>query len=332
MSTTEAAFLFAGSLILTVTSSAVLSRRIEQLGQWLLLSESLLGIIAALGSDAPEISSSLSALRNGQHDLGLGIVFGSNILNLAALLGLSAILAGKVQVSRRTLYLNGGVAVGVMALTTVQLYGILSPLVSVVLIAAIMAVYVALTGVSPALIQRAARIVGLGGQLGQTVTDANRDAKKAETSRRPSYADILDVLPSLVCIILASVGLVRSSLVLGGAWKIPMAVLCTLILASLTSIPNVVTAVQLALRGRGSAVLSESVNSNTLNLIAGVSLPALILGRVSLSPRSVLSLWWLIGMTLLALGLSFVRGGLGRKSGVLLVSVYIVFALLMVFT
>jgi cation:H+ antiporter len=332
MSTAEAAFLFAGSLVLTVTSSAVLSRRIEQLGKWLLWSESLLGILAALGADAPEISSSLSALRRGQHDLGLGIVFGSNILNLVALLGLSAVLAGKVQVSRRTLYLNGGVAVGVMTLTTVELYGILSPVMSVILIALIMSIYVTLTSASPALIQRAARIVGLGGQLGQTVTDANRDPEKAETPRRPSYADILDVLPSLVCIILASVGLVRSALVLGGAWKIPMAVLGTLILASLTSIPNVVTAVRLALRARGSAVLSESLNSNTLNLIAGVSLPALFFGRLSLNPRSVLSLWWLVGMTLLALGLSFIRGGLGRKSGVLLVIVYIVFAFLMVFT
>lgn len=184
------------------------------------MSESLLGIIVALGSDAPEISSSLSALRSGQHDPGLGIVFSSNILNLAALLGLSAVLAGNVMVSRRTLYLDGGVGVEVMALTTLELYGILSPLVSVILIAAIMAINVTLTSASPALLQRAARIVGLGGQLGQTVTDANRDAETAETSRCSSCADILDVLPSLVCIILASVGLVRSALVLGGAWKI----------------------------------------------------------------------------------------------------------------
>jgi Ca2+/Na+ antiporter len=218
-----------------------------------------------------------------------------------------------------------------MALTTVELYGILSPLVSMILIAAIMAAYVTLTIASPAFIQRAARLFGVEGQLCQTVTDANRDAKKPKTSRRPSYADILAILPSLVCIILASVGLVRSARVLGDAWKIPMAVLGTLILAGLTSIPNIVTAVQLALRGRGSAVLSESL-SNTLNPIAGVSLPALILGRISLNPRSVLSLWWLAGMTLLALGLTFVRGGLGRKSGVWLVLVYIVFALLMVFT
>ncbi len=249
MSNTEAAFLFVGSLILTVISSAILSRRIEQFGQWLLLSESLLGIIAALGSDAPEISSSLAALRSGQHDLGLGIVFGSNILNLAALLGLSAVLLGRGQFSRRTLLLNGGVAVGVVALTTAQLDGVLSSLVSVVLIAVIMALYVTLTSLSPGMIQRAARMFGWGSELGRTVTDANRDAEKAEMPRRPSYADLLDVLPSLVCIILASIGLVRSGLVLGVAWKY----LCPSWARSFSQASRafpIVTAVQLALHGR----------------------------------------------------------------------------------
>jgi len=163
---------------------------------------------------------------------------------------LSAVLIARVQVSRRTLLLNSGVAVGVVALTTAQLDGVLSSLVSVVLIAVIMALYVTLTSLSPAVIQRAARMFGWGSELGRTVTDANRDAEKAEMPRRPSYANLLDVLPSLVCIILASIGLVRSGLVLGVAWKIPMPVLGTLILASLTSIPNIVTAVQLALHGR----------------------------------------------------------------------------------
>jgi cation:H+ antiporter len=68
-----------------VVSSIVLSRRIEQLGKWPRLSESLLGVVAALGANAPEISSAITALRQGQHDLGLGIVLGSNIFNLAAL-------------------------------------------------------------------------------------------------------------------------------------------------------------------------------------------------------------------------------------------------------
>jgi cation:H+ antiporter len=311
-----------------VTASAVLSRRIEQLGKWLLLSESLLGIIAALGADAPEISSSISALRSGNHDLGLGIVLGSNIFNLAVLLGLSALISGKIRVDTRTLLLNGGVAVGVLCLTTAQLYGVLSNLWALGLIAAIMIPYVTATALSPTSIRTGAEFLGLGGVLGLTIQDANRDAAKAEEPRRPSYADILDVLPTLVAIVLGSVGLVHSAVVLGGVWKISTPVVGTIILAGLTGIPNAVTAIHLARRGRGSAVLSESLNSNTLNLLVGISLPALFFSSAPLNSRSMLAVWWLAGMTVLALGLSFGRGGLGRKAGALLVIVYAAFVIL----
>lgn len=161
MSTLEAGGVFAGSLILTMTASAVLSRRIEQLGTWLLLSESLLGIVAALGSDAPEIASSLTALRSGNHDLGLGIVLGSNIFNLAGLLGLSALMSGKVQVDTRTLMLNGVVASSILALTMAQLYHVLPNGLTLCLVAAIMVSYVTLTALSPVTLQKGASFLGI---------------------------------------------------------------------------------------------------------------------------------------------------------------------------
>lgn len=113
-------------------------------------------------------------------------------------------------------------------------------------------------------------------------------------------------------------------------WKISTAILGTIILAGLTGIPNAVTAIQLARRGRGSAVLSESLNSNTLNLLVGISLPALFFGQATLNSRSMLALWWLAAMTVLALGLSFVRDGLGRKAGALLTIVYAAFVILVI--
>jgi cation:H+ antiporter len=315
--------MFLGSLSLSVVASIVLARRLEQLGAWLQLSESLLGIIAALGADAPEISSAITALHAGQHDLGLGIVLGSNIFNLAALLGLSAIISGKVQITRRALSLNGGVAVCVMAVVSMQLFGILTGFWPLVLVALIMVPYLAATAISPALMWQLAAKFGLGPAVVQTVADVHQDAKRAEVPRQPSRADMLGSIPALVSIVVASIGMVHAAIIIGADWKISGPVIGTIILASLTGIPNLVTAIQLALRGRGSAVLSESLNSNTLNLIAGASIPILVLGLGALSPLAVISLWWMIGMTLLALSLAFVRGGLGRKGGGLLVLIYI---------
>lgn len=214
-----------------------------------------------------------------------------------------------------------------MALTSGQLYGLLSGAWTMALIAGIMVPYVVVTAVSPQQIWHFAAQLGFGADIGNAVTDANQDAKTVESPQRPSYADMLGVFLALVSIVLASIGLVRSAIILGAHSKIPKPVLGTILLAALTGVPNAVTGAQLALRGRGSAVLSEALNSNTLNLIAGASIPVLVLGMGTLSSRTSFSLWWMVGMTLLALGFSFAQKGLGGKGGALLMSIYAAFVL-----
>ena len=70
----------------------------------------LLGLVTALGADAPhapEISSAVACLHADVRAVGLGVVLGSNIFDLAALLRLSAALAGARCV---VLVRGGGVA------------------------------------------------------------------------------------------------------------------------------------------------------------------------------------------------------------------------------
>ena len=52
------------------------------------LAAGLLGLLTALGADAPEISSASSALFAGASEVGVGVILGSNLFNLAALHGL----------------------------------------------------------------------------------------------------------------------------------------------------------------------------------------------------------------------------------------------------
>src|SRR5438309_1196912 len=71
------------------------------------------GLVTAAAADAPEISSALVALAHGEKQVSLGVVLGSNAFNLAAMIGLSAILAGTVSLHREALVLEG--AVGLLA-------------------------------------------------------------------------------------------------------------------------------------------------------------------------------------------------------------------------
>src|SRR5437773_7285889 len=111
MSPPVALLLLAAAFGLTVASSVVLARELDRIGQRLGFSEAALGMVTALGADAPEIASAVAAVVAGHEETGVGVVVGSNVFNLAALLGVSALIAGPVRIHKHGLLLNGGVAV-----------------------------------------------------------------------------------------------------------------------------------------------------------------------------------------------------------------------------
>ena len=102
---------FLGGLMLVTGASVVLSRSLDRIGERFGFTQALLGVITALGADAPEISSALTALHGGRHAVAFGIVFGSNIFNLAALLGFSAVAARGIRVRPETVWLNGAISI-----------------------------------------------------------------------------------------------------------------------------------------------------------------------------------------------------------------------------
>ena len=79
---------------------------------------------------------------------------------------------------------------------------------------------------------------------------------------------------TLVIVVVASAVMERSAETLGKRFDLPSLVVGGIILAAVTSLPNAVGAVYLAARGRGAAVLSEAMNSNMLNVLVGLLLPA----------------------------------------------------------
>ncbi len=88
------------------------------------------------------------------------------------------------------------------------------------------------------------------------------------------------------------------------------------------------TAMRLALHRRGSAVVSEALNSNTLNLLSGTFLPIAILGMGTISASTLFELWWLLGLTLCVVILASFRGGLSCWNGAGVIGLYLLFAVI----
>src|SRR5213080_3393253 len=125
---------FAGAVVVGLGSSWVLVTRIERVGARLGLSEGLLGMLAALAADAPEITAAVTALARNESQVGAGVVMGSNVFNLAALLGLPALIAGRIALHRRVIVLEGVVAVWVAGACVAAVAGAVSAGVGLVLV------------------------------------------------------------------------------------------------------------------------------------------------------------------------------------------------------
>jgi cation:H+ antiporter len=85
--------LFIGMLMLVISSRAIVWGAVELATFWG-LSELIIGLtIVAVGTSLPELVSSLSAARKGEHDMALGNIIGSNIFNTLGVVGLAALIA-----------------------------------------------------------------------------------------------------------------------------------------------------------------------------------------------------------------------------------------------
>jgi len=99
-----------------------------------------------------------------------------------------------------------------------------------------------------------------------------------------------------------------------------------LVLAAVTSLPNAVAAVWLAARGRGAATLSTALNSNALNVIIGLLLPAAVIGLGRPDGQTALIAAWYVGLTAVVLAFAYRDRRIGRAAGILVIAAYLVFA------
>jgi cation:H+ antiporter len=317
-----AVLLFLGGLALTVVSSLALARELDRIGERLGFSEALLGIVTAVGADAPEISSAVVALVTGHEDTGVGVVVGSNVFNIAALLGLSAVIAGPVRIHPHGLVLNGGVAVAVAVIGAALAIDAIPAWAALTLALVIVTPYVTLSALH---LRRRRRLPAF---LREAVVEEQRDARRDEFAPPANRTDVLAVLPALAAVIGGAYAMVAAAQSLGDRWDVSDLLIGTVVLAALTGIPNVLAAVRLALHGRGAACVSESLNSNNANVVVGLCIPALVLGIGSASGIETFAALAMVVMTLLAVALCF-GGGLTRREGGAIIALYAAFVLVL---
>jgi cation:H+ antiporter len=321
-----AALGFLAGALVSLAMSWVLVSRLERVGERLGLSEALLGIVAALAADAPEVTAAVAAMAGHQQRLGAGVVIGSNVFNLAALLGLGAVVAGRIRLHRRVVVFGGTVALCVAGVCLAVVLGLAPAAAGCVLGLVVVALYVAALGISARGLARLRLPRPWISWLRAAVAEEEAELESAIRPAPGRWPDAGIAAGSLVIVVAASVLMERAASALGSRFAIPEIVVGGLVLAAVTSLPNAVAAVYLAARGRGAASLSTALNSNTINVVAGLLIPAAVIGLGPPSGQAILITVWYAGLTAVILASAYRDRGIWRMTGILVIAAYIVFS------
>lgn len=301
-------------------------------------SPGLLSLLGALSANIPNYVASLAAAISGQVGVGIGIIVGSNIYNIAVILGISAFASPERQgmtLSHREVQdarLVGGITLAIMVsaglATGFFSWKVIPSLSHQTLISASIALFVLnlLTlGLFGALAAHALRRQRPVSHLPIKSVVGQADAvRRASPIRSWETRRVLGEMTVALCIALGGVMvMVQAGEAAALDLRLPSAILSLIILAVATSLPNTVVAFTLARTGRASASMEEIFSSNSVNAALGIALPLLFWSSIQ-DDRFLLTLDGplMVVLTGIALLLVFKRR-VSRAVGFLLVLVYV---------
>ncbi len=213
------AFIVAAAV--SLATSFMLVARLERVGERLGLSEALLGIVAALAADAPEVTAAVTAIAHHEHRVGAGVVLGSNVFNLAALLGLGAVVAGRIRLHRRVVLLGGAVAVWGAAVCLLVVAGALPAAAGLALALLVVGAYLAVLATEGRGLERL-RVPGAwSAWLRSAITEEEQELLEAIRPARGRWPDVAMAAAALVVVVIASVTMERAAAGLGTRYAVP---------------------------------------------------------------------------------------------------------------
>lgn len=259
--------------------------------------------IVSMGTSAPEAAVSITAGYHGSNEIAISNLVGSNIFNLLCVAGLSAIIT-PFMVDRDIIKRDYPLCLGVMALSIVF----------------------ALTGNVVSRVEGIILLVLFISYIIYLVWQAikNRETEKNLEKPMSPLKSVIFIIIGIAAIVGGGQLVVESAKTIARVFGMSETLIGVTIVAIGTSLPELVTSVVAAHKGQSEIAIGNVVGSNLFNLmfILGMSSALTPIGVV---PEAVIDAFVMLGTNLLGYLFCVKDRRLGRKEGIFLVILYIVY-------
>lgn len=242
-------FWFIVGLAALIFGAELLVRYISKIALKLGISRLIIALtVVAFGTSAPELAVSVQASVDGQTDLMLGNIIGSNISNTLLILGLSALFI-PLKVHKKLVTSDAPIMIGVTILLFILSYNGILGFWECLLLVALLVIY----------------LVFLARQKGH-VPGADIETDNSETGNMG--LNVVLTLAGFVLLITGARWLISSALIFAEMAGVSELIIGLTVVAIGTSLPEIVISLVAAFRGERDIAVGNVVGSNILNILA----------------------------------------------------------------
>ncbi|HAF27636.1 MAG TPA: sodium:calcium antiporter [Bacteroidales bacterium] len=300
-------FLFLG-FVLLILSGDFLVKGSVSLAVHFKVSKLVIGVVlVSFGTSAPELVVSLDAAIKGHPDIAIGNVVGSNIANLALVLGLTAMIL-PIQVRKKAIHFDWSVMM----------------LVSILF-------YIFCLNFKLQLFEGLIFIVLL---LAYVFWSVHQSRAEHKINEEEPIAPKHNLVVSFILVISAIVGLIYGAeLLVKGASSIASSIgieeriISVTVIALGTSLPELATSIMAAIRKELDISIGNLIGSNIFNILAILGLTSVV-KEIDINPMILkFDIFWMLGISLLLFLfiLPLRKAIVSRWKGFIFVLIYIVY-------
>lgn len=204
--------------------------------------------VVAFGTSAPELAVSVQATLDGQTDLMLGNIIGSNISNTLLILGLSALFI-PLKVHKNLIKSDAPIMIGITILLFFLSYNGALGFWECLLLVFLLMIY----------------LLFLARQKGEiSIPDVNPDKDKTGNM----VVNVIFTIIGFVLLITGARWLISSSLIFAEMAGVSELIIGLTVVAIGTSLPEIVISLVAAYRGERDIAVGNVIGSNILNMLA----------------------------------------------------------------
>lgn len=252
--------------------------------------EIIIGLtIVSIGTSMPELFVSITSATKGSSDMAIGNVVGSNIANLLLILGLSSVVR-PVKFKKETRLIEMPLCLGISIIFAIlcNIGNIVSRIDSSILVT-LFALFIMYT-----------IIMAKQGEEFDKDDDETEEDSKVKTSK----STIRDVIFLILGIVLLKVGgdlTVDNAVKIAQSFNLSEKIISVTILAIGTSLPELVTSVSAAFKGKSDIAIGNILGSNIFNMLLIIGVSSMISPITYNTSFNIDMVFLVVGMLLLAL-------------------------------